>query len=212
MSTPANDPTRLPCRPRAGLRLAAAAALLALLAGCASWLEEGARDGTGPEAEAAESAGEAAADGEAGAAEAEAQARREEAEARGLDPDEPLDAAILDDPDTPLKTRRIHFAFDSSQIPEDALPVLKAHGEFLGEHPELRMTVEGHTDERGSRAYNLALGERRAEAVKELLRAHGAGTEQVETVSYGEEQPLVPESNEQAWAENRRAELVYDSE
>ncbi|MBK1727304.1 peptidoglycan-associated lipoprotein Pal [Halorhodospira neutriphila] len=191
MSTPANDPTRLPCRPRAGLRLAAAAALLALLAGCASWLEEGARDGTGPEAEAAESAGLAV---------------------RGLDPDEPLDAAILDDPDTPLKTRRIHFAFDSSQIPEDALPVLKAHGEFLGEHPELRMTVEGHTDERGSRAYNLALGERRAEAVKELLRAHGAGTEQVETVSYGEEQPLVPESNEQAWAENRRAELVYDSE
>ncbi len=211
MSTPAHHPAR----PLAGLRLAAAAALLALLAGCASWLEEDGRGGE-PEAEAAEGAGETDADGETAEAEkaeeAEEQARREEAEARGLDLDEPLDAAILDDPDTPLKTRRIHFDFDSSEIPEDALPVLEAHGEFLGEHRELRMTVEGHTDERGSREYNLALGERRAEAVKELLRAHGAGADQVETVSYGEEQPLVPESNEEAWAENRRAELIYEEE
>lgn len=136
--------------------------------------------------------------------------RLEEAEARGLDPDDPLDAAILEEPDSPLETRRVHFAFDSSEIREEDEPVLRAHGEFLDAHPDIAITVEGHTDERGSREYNLALGERRAESVKRMLMSYGARSRQVEVVSYGEEAPLVNESNEEAWAQNRRAELLYD--
>ncbi len=136
--------------------------------------------------------------------------QRTEAEARGLDPEDPLDAAILEEEDSPLEVRRVQFAFDSSEIRDEAIPVLEAHGTFLAEHPDQRMTIEGHTDERGSRAYNLALGERRAEAVARMLRANGARPDQLEIVSYGEEEPLVPESNEAAWAKNRRAELVYE--
>lgn len=144
------------------------------------------------------------------AAELEEDPQRAEALARGLDPDDPLDAAILEDPDSPLEIRRVHFAFDSSEIREEDEPVVRAHGEFLGENREVTMTVEGHTDERGSREYNLALGERRAESVKRLLMSHGARSAQIEVVSYGEEAPRVNESNEEAWAENRRAELIYD--
>lgn len=138
--------------------------------------------------------------------------RREEAQARGLDLDDPLDAAMLEDPDeeeNPLAIRRIQFAFDSSVVSDKFIPVVEAHGEYLADNPNRKMTVEGHTDERGSREYNLALGERRAEAVKRLLIANGASREQIEVVSYGEEDPLIAESNEQAWAENRRAELIY---
>ncbi len=135
---------------------------------------------------------------------------REAARAEGLDPDDPLDAAVLEEPESPLATRRVHFAFDSSEIRDEDVPVLEAHGAFLEEHPDERITVEGHTDERGSREYNLALGERRAESVARLLRANGARTDQIEIVSYGEEDPLVSESNEDAWAENRRAELIYE--
>ncbi|MCG5531455.1 peptidoglycan-associated lipoprotein Pal [Halorhodospira halochloris] len=139
--------------------------------------------------------------------------RREEAEARGLDLDDPLDAAMLEDPDeqeNPLAVRRIHFAFDSSEIRDEFIPVIEAHGAYLADHPERSMTIEGHTDERGSREYNLALGERRAESVMRLLVANGANRDQLEIVSYGEEDPLVAESNEEAWAENRRAELLYE--
>ncbi len=142
-------------------------------------------------------------------AEVEALRLREEALARGLDPDDPLDAAILADPDSLLDVRRVHFAFDSSEIRDEDMPILEAHADFLGEHRNRRMLIEGHTDERGSREYNLALGERRAEAVKRLLMAKGVRSQQLEVVSYGEENPLVSSSNEEAWAQNRRAELIY---
>jgi peptidoglycan-associated lipoprotein len=87
---------------------------------------------------------------------------------------------------------------------------LEAHGEYLADNPDRQMLVEGHTDERGAREYNLALGERRAEAVKQALTLAGADEAQVDTVSYGEESPAVSGSSESAWAENRRAELVYE--
>ncbi len=142
-------------------------------------------------------------------AEVEARRLREEAEARGLDPDDPLDAAILADPDSLLDTRRVHFAFDSSEIRDEDMPILEAHADFLAEHRSRRMIIEGHTDERGSREYNLALGERRAEAIKRILMANGVNGRQLEVVSYGEENPLVSASNEEAWAQNRRGELIY---
>ncbi len=194
------------------IRLLGAAAGLALLTGCASWTEEqgGMDEGTAEEVQGSEVAtGET--DASSGAdSEGLSEAAQERARAEGLDPDDPLDAAVLEDPDSPLATRRIHFDFDSSTIREEYVPVLEAHGTFLAEHPQEQLTIEGHTDERGSRAYNLALGERRAESVEQMLLANGAQPEQLEIVSYGEEKPVIDESNEQAWAENRRAELVYE--
>ncbi|MFP4146444.1 MAG: peptidoglycan-associated lipoprotein Pal [Halorhodospira sp.] len=195
-----------------GYLLAAGISLL-LLSGCASWIDD--QEAPPPDEappEEIEGPGIAAEEDNAEDEEpdGEEQERMERARAEGLDPDDPLDAAVLEEPESPLATRRIHFDFDSSEIRDEDMPVLEAHGEFLQEHPEMRMTIEGHTDERGSREYNLALGERRAESVERLLRASGAQEEQLEVVSYGEEDPLVDESNEEAWGENRRAELIYE--
>ncbi|MBK1734654.1 peptidoglycan-associated lipoprotein [Halorhodospira abdelmalekii] len=183
-----------------------------LLGGCASWFEEQPDDDW--ETEEVDERPIAADDPDATEDPRAVERRRvEEARARGLDLDDPLEAALLDEPheiDNPLAVRRVHFAFDSSEVRDEYLPVLEAHGRYLAEHPQRRMTIEGHTDERGSREYNLALGERRAESVMRLLLANGAERRQLEVVSYGEEDPLVSESNEEAWAQNRRAELLYD--
>ena len=119
-----------------------------------------------------------------------------------------LDMA-LEDPDSPINKRTVHFAFDSSEIRDEDMPILEAHGDFLADHPEQRITVEGHTDEQGAREYNLALGERRAEAVKRILVLNGASEDQLQVVSYGEESPVASGSNEEAYAQNRRAELIY---
>lgn len=115
----------------------------------------------------------------------------------------------LDDPDSLLSLRVIHFEFDSSEIQGEDRDVVIAHGEYLAANPEVTVTVEGHTDERGSREYNIALGERRANAVKELMLVQGASDSQITTVSYGEERPVALGSDEAAWAQNRRAELIY---
>lgn len=116
---------------------------------------------------------------------------------------------LLQDATGPLAERIIYFEFDSSNIGSEYTDVLRAHGEFLATHPEFRLVVEGHTDERGSREYNLALGERRAQAVEQLLTLNGAANEQVQVTSFGEEQPAAVGHDEQAWSQNRRAELVY---
>ncbi|HET8701280.1 MAG TPA: peptidoglycan-associated lipoprotein Pal [Nitrococcus sp.] len=110
---------------------------------------------------------------------------------------------------SPLSQRVIYFDFDSNVVKPQYMPVLKAHGEYLATHPEKQVTVEGHTDERGSSEYNLALGERRAKAVQRILELNGAAGQQVNTVSYGEEKPADPGHNEAAWAKNRRAVIVY---
>lgn len=115
----------------------------------------------------------------------------------------------LDNPASPLSNRVIRFDFDSNVIKPEYLPILQAHGEYLATHPEYKVSIEGHTDERGSREYNLALGERRAKAVQRILLLNGAAAEQLGTVSYGEEKPVDPGHNEAAWAKNRRAVLVY---
>ncbi|MDN5871895.1 MAG: peptidoglycan-associated lipoprotein Pal [Nitrococcus sp.] len=115
----------------------------------------------------------------------------------------------LDNPASPLSKRVIYFEFDSNIVQPEYLPILQAHGEYLATHPEYKVTIEGHTDERGSREYNLALGERRAEAAQRILLLNGAAKEQLSTVSYGEEKPVDPGHDEAAWAKNRRAVLVY---
>ncbi len=133
----------------------------------------------------------------------------EGAEAGGAAGAESFEGEALDDPQSPLSQRVFYFEFDSSELSEQALETLKAHGEYLATHPERTVIIEGHTDERGSREYNLALGENRAESVARVLKLNGAAEDQIETVSYGEEKPAAMGHDEQAWAENRRAELIY---
>ena len=103
---------------------------------------------------------------------------------------------------------RIFFDFDSSDIRADAVGTLEAQAAFLRTFPSLTVVVEGHADERGTREYNLALGERRANAHKDYLISIGVDPARIETISYGKERPAVAGSNEAAWAQNRRAVVV----
>ncbi|MFM2187101.1 MAG: hypothetical protein RIR43_1673 [Pseudomonadota bacterium] len=103
--------------------------------------------------------------------------------------------------------RVVYFDFDSFVVRDDARPVIDMHAKRLAGNAALKMVVEGHTDERGSREYNLALGQKRAEAVVKSLTLLGARTQQLEPLSFGMERPAVSGSDESAWAKNRRAEL-----
>jgi peptidoglycan-associated lipoprotein len=115
----------------------------------------------------------------------------------------------LENPDSLLYTKTIYFDYDSDQVRTDYRDVVAAHGDYLAANPSLTVTVEGHADERGSREYNIALGERRANGVKQLLMAQGAAEGQIITISYGEERPAAMGSGETSWELNRRAEFVY---
>ena len=103
----------------------------------------------------------------------------------------------------------VHFDFDSDVIKPEAAAILDQHVSFLSSNPGARVLVAGHTDERGSREYNMSLGERRAASVRSYLSNKGVNTASVEIMSYGEEQPVATGSNEAAWKQNRRAELSY---
>jgi len=113
-------------------------------------------------------------------------------------------------PDGPLGSQRvIYFDFDSSEIRNEYVDVLAAHGRFLAGNANVRVRLEGHTDERGSREYNIGLGERRAQTVKRALALQGVQDAQIATVSYGEERPAAAGSDENAYSKNRRVEIVY---
>jgi peptidoglycan-associated lipoprotein len=103
----------------------------------------------------------------------------------------------------------IYFDFDSFVVKEEFRPTVEAHAKLLQADRKKKLAVEGHTDERGGREYNLALGQKRAEAVAKSLTLLGANENQLEAVSFGKERPAVQGSDEAAWAKNRRAELVY---
>ena len=103
----------------------------------------------------------------------------------------------------------VHFDFDSDAIRPDAAAILNQHAQFLAQNTGARVLIAGHTDDRGSREYNMSLGERRAAAVRNYLGSRGATAASVELISYGEEQPVALGQNEAAWAQNRRAELSY---
>ena len=105
--------------------------------------------------------------------------------------------------------RIIYFDFDSYVVKPEFQSVIDGHARFLRANPQRQIAIEGHTDERGGREYNLALGQRRSEAVRSALRLLGVNDNQVEAVSFGKEKPTDPASSEQAWAKNRRAEIVY---
>ena len=113
-------------------------------------------------------------------------------------------------PDGPLGSQRvIYFDFDSSDIRNEYVDVIAAHGRFLAGNATVRVRLEGHTDERGSREYNIGLSERRAQTVRRALGLQGVLDSQVTTVSYGEERPAAAGSDENAYSKNRRVEIVY---
>jgi peptidoglycan-associated lipoprotein len=108
-----------------------------------------------------------------------------------------------------LARRIIYFDFDSSEIKGEGAGIVAAHARYLATNPTVRVRLEGHTDERGSREYNIGLGERRAQSVRRALLLQGATETQLSTVSYGAERPVAAGSNESAWQQNRRVEIVY---
>ena len=115
----------------------------------------------------------------------------------------------LNDPSSVLSRRVIYFAYDQSTIEPEYFEILDAHSELLASNPNLTIRLEGHADERGSREYNIALSERRAQSVKQFMDLKGVGSEQSQTVAYGEELPVDPGHNEAAWSKNRRVEIKY---
>jgi peptidoglycan-associated lipoprotein len=118
----------------------------------------------------------------------------------------------LRDPANVLSKRIVFFDFDSFVVRDEFRPLIEAHGRYLAQNRNARMTIQGNTDERGSREYNIALGQKRADAVKRMMTLLGAQEGQIETVSFGKEKPKNAGHDEAAWAENRRDDILYVGE
>lgn len=121
----------------------------------------------------------------------------------------PRYAGPWEDPSNPLYQRTIYFDYDTAEIKPDFLPVLRTHARYLGSDTSRRVTLEGHTDERGTREYNLALSDQRADAVRRVMIADGVLPNQLATLSYGEERPASPGHGEASWRQNRRVVIQY---
>ena len=120
-----------------------------------------------------------------------------------------LSIASLNDPNSPLSQRVIYFEFDSSEVAEQDRELVAAHAAFLAANPDVKVSLEGHADERGAREYNIGLGDHRSQSVRRMLEFQGVSPVQISTVSYGEEKPAVEGHDESAWSMNRRVEIVY---
>jgi peptidoglycan-associated lipoprotein len=128
----------------------------------------------------------------------------------GMESGSAMDGQPLNgDPNSPFSIRTIYFEYDSVTINSEGQSALNAHAEYLSLNQDKMIIVEGHTDEKGTREYNLSLGERRGKAVADFLVASGVPGQQIEVRSYGEENPVALEHNEAAWQLNRRVELLY---
>jgi peptidoglycan-associated lipoprotein len=173
------------------LKLLTLLAAAALLAACGTTPEEGDGQTSAPVTDSTPSSGS----GTVGSA----------------DPGGVVRGSPLDDPNSLLSQRVVYFAYDQYDVQTQDRPVIEAHGAYLAANPGATVTLEGHADERGSREYNIALGENRATAVRQLMALLGASGAQVRTVSYGEEQPAVSGHDENSWSQNRRVEIVYRS-
>ena len=119
------------------------------------------------------------------------------------------DRNAIHDDSSVLAERTVYFEFDSSEVASNYLELIKHHGKYLALNADASIRLEGHTDERGSREYNVALADRRAQAVKQLLMFQGASSNQMTIISYGEEKPEAFGHDESAWYLNRRAQLIY---
>jgi peptidoglycan-associated lipoprotein len=118
----------------------------------------------------------------------------------------------LRDPNNILSKRIVYFDYDSFVVKDDYRAVVEAHAKYLQANRNAKITLQGHTDERGSREYNIALGQKRADAVKKLMQLLGATEMQIETVSFGKEKPKTDGHDESSWAQNRRVEIFYVGE
>lgn len=118
----------------------------------------------------------------------------------------------LHDPRSVLSKRSVYFDYDSYAVKDEYKPLIEAHAKYLQATRIARVTIQGNCDDRGSREYNIALGQRRADTVKRMMQLYGATDAQIETVSFGKEKPKNPGHDEAAWAENRRDDLVYAGE
>jgi len=123
---------------------------------------------------------------------------------------DPLEA--LKDPGNILSQRSIFYDFDSFDVKEEYRGIVEAHAKYLRENPQARMLIQGNTDERGSREYNVGLGQRRSESVKKMMVLLGARDDQIESVSLGEEKPLAEGASEEVWSKNRRSDILYSGE
>jgi len=179
-------------------RLLIAASCALALAGCGSTVK---LDDDKP-APIEDRAG-AAAQGAGGASASGADSRQVAPVTAGEDKDP------LSDPASPLAKRSIYFDFDSYTIRNEFRPTIEAHARYLQANKGRRVVLQGNTDERGSREYNLALGQKRSEAVRKALVAYGVADGQAEAVSFGEEKPRATGTDEASWAENRRVDIVY---
>ena len=177
-------------------RLTLAVFLVALLAGCAS---------TEPAKE------QARAPVEDRAAQPAVQAAKPDGSATPLAP-----AATklnpLRDPNNILSKRSIYFDYDSDAIKPEYKPLIEAHAKYLTENKSAKVFLQGHADERGSREYNLALGQRRADAVRKTMGVLGVDEKQMESISFGEEKPRATCHDESCWSQNRRVDIVYEGE
>ncbi|MFO1300542.1 MAG: peptidoglycan-associated lipoprotein Pal [Burkholderiaceae bacterium] len=177
------------------IRLAIAATMMAFLAACSSVKleDEAASKGPAP-IESRDGAGGAAAGGASG---------------RAVEPVTVGATDPLNDPKSPLAKRSIYFDFDSFVVKDEFRGTVEAHARYLLANNAKRVVIQGNTDERGSREYNLALGQKRAEAVRRAMSALGVPDKQMEAVSFGEERPRATGADEASYAENRRADLAY---
>jgi len=118
----------------------------------------------------------------------------------------------LKDPASILSKRSVFFDYDSTMVKDEFKPLITAHSKFLTDNRGRKVVIQGNTDERGSREYNLALGQRRADSVKRMMMLLGVTDGQIESVSFGEEKPRATGTDEKSFAENRRSDIVYDGE
>ncbi|MEM7257244.1 MAG: OmpA family protein [Pseudomonadota bacterium] len=128
----------------------------------------------------------------------------------GLVSGEPITRSSINDPSHPLARRIIFFDYNSASIGDESINLLEQHAQYLGMFRDVRVRLEGHTDERGSREYNIALGDNRSRSVARVLQLQGVDAGQFSTLSYGEEVPLDEGTGENAWRRNRRVEIVYE--
>jgi peptidoglycan-associated lipoprotein len=187
--------------------------IVAFVSACTTTQEELSAGGDGaPAVDESQSGSSGTADGSSGS---------DGAEATGLDgADGGEGTAIVDSvsmtameqleqTDGDLANRTIYFEYDSAKLTSESIVILETHGNFIAGNGEVKVRLEGHGDERGSREYNIALGDRRAQSVRRVLLFQGASSDQIETVSYGEEKPMESGHDEAAWSKNRRVELIY---
>jgi len=121
-------------------------------------------------------------------------------------------ASALKDPNNILSKRNVYFDYDQFVVKDEYRPLVEAHAKYLQANRSARAIIQGNTDERGTREYNIALGQKRADAVKKLMILLGASEIQIETVSFGKEKPRREGHDEASWAENRRADIVHAGE